>query len=85
MSTVILTTTEKHEGQKLEIWVLYTSDDNTVESIYAVFIDSPVGMIPVGDLFISIPEMEVALNKIVDRTDWREVYREMQEDKKEAA
>jgi hypothetical protein len=83
--SVILTTTEQHEGQKLEIWVAYTPKDNTVESINAVFIDSPVGPVAVGDLFMNIPEMDVAINKIIDRTDWREIYREQQADMQAAA
>lgn len=74
---VILSTTEKHEDQTMEIFVKYDKDENVVLEIKSVFIDSPVGMIPVGSLLMSIPEMDVAINKIIDRTDWREKYQDM--------
>jgi len=82
---IILSTIEKHEDQKLEIFVKYDKDENEVLEIKSVFIDSPVGMIPVGCLLLSIPEMDVAINKIVDRTDWREIYRQMCEEMNVAA
>jgi hypothetical protein len=83
--SLILSTTEKHEDQKLEIFVKYDKDENEVLEIKSVFIDSPVGMIPVGCLFMSIPEMDVAINKIIDRTDWHDIYRQMCVEMEEAA
>lgn len=82
---LILSTTEQHEGQKMEIFVKYDKDENVVLEIKSVFIDSPLGMIPVGCLLMSIPEMDVAINKIVDRVDWREKYRELCSEMEEAA
>jgi hypothetical protein len=82
---LILSTTEKHEGQSMEIFVKYDKDENIVLEIKSVFIDSPVGMIPVGCLLMSIPEMDVAINKIVERVDWREIYRQMCVEMEEAA
>lgn len=82
---IILSSTEQHENQKLEIFVKYNKEENVVLEIKSVFIDSPVGMIPVGNLLMSIPEMDVALNKIIDRVDWREVYRSMATDMQDAA
>lgn len=82
---VLLTITEQHEGQKIEIDVIYNPNDNTVEEILSVQIDTPVGMVSVSDLFMNIPEMDVAINKIVDRTDLREIYRQQQPDMQDAA
>lgn len=82
---VILTHTEQHNGQKMEITVIYTPDDNTVEEVLTVTIDTPVGMISVSDLFVNVAELEVAVNKIVDRVDWREILRQQQPDMQDAA
>lgn len=82
---LILSTTEQHNNQKIEIFVKWDREQNIVLEIKSVFIDSPVGMIPVGCLFTNIPELDVALNKIIDRTDWREIYRLMQVDMQDAA
>lgn len=76
---LILSHTEEHNGQKLEIFVKYSTEQNTVLEIKSVFVSSPLRMIPVGSLMISIPELEVALNKIIDRVDWQEKAREMKE------
>lgn len=85
MST-ILTHTEEHAGQKMEITVIYTEKDNTVEEIMSVTIDTPVGMISVSDLFLlGVAELEVAIDKIVSRVDWREIYRQLQPDMQDAA
>lgn len=65
-------TTDRHE---LEIFVKYDPRDNTVEEIKSINIKHNGRTIPVGSLFIGIPELEVAVNKIVDRIDWREIYR----------
>jgi len=73
--SIILTHTEQHAGQKMEITVIYTPLDNIVEEIMSVQIDTPVGMISVSDLFMNVAELEVAVNKIVDRVDWREIYK----------
>lgn len=82
---VILTHTEQHNGQKMEITVIYTPKDNTVEKVFDVQIDTPVGPISVSDLFIEVAELDVAINKIVDRVDWREIYRQEQPDMQDAA
>lgn len=82
---LILSTTEQHKDQKMEIFVKWDREQNIVLEIKSVFIDSPIGMIPVGCLFTNIPELDVALNKIIDRIDWREVFRQMQVDYEEAA
>jgi hypothetical protein len=84
--SVILTHTEQHAGQKMEITVVYDPKDNTVEEILSVQIDTPVGMISVSDLFlIGVSELCVAINKIVDRVDWHEIYRQEQRDMQDAA
>lgn len=83
--SVILTHTEEHAGQKIEITVIYTPTDNTVEEILSVAIDTPVGMVSVSDLFMNVAELEVAINKIVDRVDWREICRLQQPDMQDAA
>lgn len=82
---LILSTIEQHEDQRIEIFVKYDTKENEVLEIKSVFINSPVGMIPVGCLLMSIPEFDVAINKIIERTDWREIYRQMQVDMEEAA
>lgn len=81
---LILSTTITHESQSMEIFVKYDTEQNIVMEIKSVFISSPLGMISVGNLFINTPELDIAINKIIDRTDWREIYREMQEGKKAA-
>jgi len=83
--SIILTHVEEYNNQKMEITVVYSSKDNVVEEIFTVGIDTPVGMISVSDLFVNIPEMDVAINKIIDRVDWREIYRQQQPDMKDAA
>jgi len=83
--SIILTHVEEYNNQKMEITVVYSSKDNVVEEICTVGIDTPVGMISVSDLFVNIPEMDVAINKIIDRVDWREIYRQQQPDMKDAA
>lgn len=69
----LLSTTITHKDQTLEIFVKYNADDNTVEEIKSVFLNSHGMKIPVGDLFINTPELDVAINKIIDRIDWREI------------
>jgi hypothetical protein len=83
--SVILTHTEEHEGKKMEITGIYTPKDNTVEEIMSVQIDTPVGMISVTDLFVNVAELDVAVNKIIDRVDRREIYRQEQPDMQDAA
>lgn len=84
--SVILAHTEEHEGQKLEITVFYDPKDNTVEGVMSVQIDTPVGMISVSDLFLlGVAELEVAIDKIIARVDWREILRQEQPDMQDAA
>lgn len=82
---LILSTIERYKDQKIEIFVKWDKEENIVLEIKSVFIDSPVGMIPVGCLFTNIPELDVALNKIIERTDWRDIYRQFQLEMEEAA
>jgi hypothetical protein len=84
--SVILTHSEQHEDQKLEITVVYTPKDNTVEEVLSVQIDTPVGMISVSDLFLlGVAELCVAIDKIISRVDWHEIYRQEQPDMQDAA
>lgn len=78
---VILTTAEQHAGQELKIYVKYDAKENVVLEIKSVFI----GVLAVGSLLTNIPEMDVALNKIIDRVDWREIFRNQQQSMQDAA
>jgi hypothetical protein len=69
----------------MEITVVYDPKDNTVDEVLSVQIDTPVGMISVSDLFlIGVSELCVAINKIVDRVDWHEIYQKDEGDNETA-
>jgi hypothetical protein len=80
--SVILTHISEICGQELEIVVNFNIKEFEVEDIREVYVTgSPLNQLgqstlPVWSLFKEIPEMEVAIDKIVQRVDWRELYAE---------
>jgi hypothetical protein len=74
MSVILSTTVDHHNGQSLEIFVKYCSTSNVVLEIKSVFLNTHGMKLPVGDMFINVPELDVAINKIIDRVDWLEIY-----------
>lgn len=72
---VILSKYLTHEKQALHLFVKYDVGTNTVEEIKSIFLLTYGKSIPVGDLLMAF--FEPGINKIIDETDWREVYRSM--------
>lgn len=71
----LLTHIESFNGQELEISVIFDIKNNEVEKIFDISVKYMGLTIPVGDLFIShISEMDVAIDKIISRVDWMEIY-----------
>jgi hypothetical protein len=75
----ILKTTKHHEGQEIEIFVSYDPKENTVDSIKSINLKTHGRSFPIGNFMMHIDEFEQAINKIIDNTDWREIYRSMGE------
>lgn len=73
----ILKTTKHHEGQEIEIFVKYDPKENTVKDIKSINLKTHGRSFPIGNLMMHIDEFEQAINKIIDNTDWREIYREL--------
>ena len=73
---IVLTYSEKIDGQSIEIAVEYDVKNFEVEGIDAVYVIAGCVCVDVWPIFSQIPEMDVAINKIVDRVDWRELYTE---------
>lgn len=67
----------KYENQALELVVKYDVDTNTVDEVKSIWLIAFGKQIPVGNLMMKF--FEPAINKIIDETDWREVYRQMGE------
>jgi len=76
----ILRTTRHHEGQEIEIFVKYDQRENVVREIKSINLKTHGHTYPIGKFMFAIYQFEEAINKIVDATDWREIYREMTSD-----
>lgn len=61
----------------LTIYVAYSAKNNTVDSIRSIWIQEVGREIDVTDIIMKC--FEADLNKIVDDTDWREIYRSQKE------
>jgi hypothetical protein len=70
---MLLTKSIKHKGQILEISVYYTPLTNTVTEIKSIWVHSLGKKLPASDILMHLFEPEI--NKIIDATDWREIYR----------
>jgi hypothetical protein len=70
---MLLTHSINHGGQILEISVYYTPSTNTVREIKSIWIHSMGKKLPAGEILMHLFETEI--NKIIDKTDWREIYR----------
>lgn len=75
---IILRKELKHDNQALELVVKYDVDTNTVDEVKSIWLITYGKQIPVGNLMMSF--FEPTINKIIDETDWREIYRGMGED-----
>jgi hypothetical protein len=60
------------DDQALVIWVAYDVKTNVVTSIKSIQLINNGHMLPVGNLLMKF--FEPAINKIIDETDWREMY-----------
>jgi hypothetical protein len=68
-----------NEGQSLEIFVTYDPETNTVTDIQSVWLENAKGLIfEAGDILIHL--FDEAINKIIDKTDWRGMYREIEDE-----
>jgi hypothetical protein len=70
---MLLTHPITHNGQILEISVYYTPLTNTVTEIKSIWVHSMGKKLPVSEIMMHLFETEI--NKIVDKTDWRMIYR----------
>jgi hypothetical protein len=70
---MLLTRSITHKGQMLEISVYYTPLTNTVTEIKSIWAISYGRKLPVAEILMHLFEPEI--NKIIDETDWREIYR----------
>jgi len=72
----MLTYTEKFNDASLNITVIYDAKNNDIEQVMTVTISKMGIEISVSDLFMDeggISEMDVAVDKIISRVDWREL------------
>lgn len=67
----------KVEDQYLSIYVAYSIKEEKVESIRSVFIQEVGREIDITGVAMKL--FEADLNKIIDETDWRELYRSKKE------
>lgn len=74
--SVILSTSQYHNGQEMEIYVKYDPSTNTAGEIKNIRFKTHGHQYPVGDFMVAIPEFEEAVSKIIDKTNWRELYRD---------
>lgn len=79
--SVILSKSLTHQNQSFELVVNYDPKTNTVGDIKSIWLITHGKQIPIGNLMMQF--FEPAVNKIIDETDWREVYRAMGEDEGE--
>lgn len=70
---MLLTHSTTHNGQALEISVYYNPLTNNVIEIKSIWVHAFGKKLPAGDILMKLFEPEI--NKIVDKTDWREIYR----------
>jgi hypothetical protein len=70
---MLLTHSITHNGQIFEISVYYTPLTNTVTEIKSIWVHSMGKKLPGSEIMMHLFEPEI--NKIVEKTDWRELYR----------
>lgn len=70
---ILLTKELKLENQAIELVVKYDVKTNTVDEVKSIWLITFGKQIPVGNLMMKF--FEPAINKIIDETDWREIYR----------
>lgn len=81
--SLILSKSLTYGSQSFEIMVNYNVETNTVEDIKSIWLITHGKQWPVGNLMMKF--FEPAINKIIDETDWQEVYREMREGDQEVS
>jgi hypothetical protein len=69
---MLLTRSITHKGQSIEISVYYTPLTNTVTEIKSIWILSYGKRLPASEILMHLFEPQI--NKIIDDTDWREIY-----------
>lgn len=76
----LLRTARHHEGQEIEIFVKYDHRNNEVREIESVNLKTHGHTYPIGNFCFGIHQLGDAINAIVDDTDWREIYRNTDDD-----
>lgn len=74
-STLVLNKSWEHNNQKLEIFVVYSPSTNTVTEINSIWLHTMGLGFEAGDILFKLFESEI--NKMIDETDWRYVYRDL--------
>lgn len=74
MANVILDKTLSKGNQSFELRVWYNPQTNEVTEIKSIWLLTHGKRLPVSDLIMAF--FEDAINKIIDETDWRKVYRD---------
>jgi hypothetical protein len=69
---MLLTRSITHKGQILEISVYYAPLTNTVTEIKSIWVLSYGKRLPASEILMHLFEPQI--NKIIDETDWREIY-----------
>ena len=73
MANVTLDTTLTKDGQSFQLFVEYDPNTNTVPCIKKIHLLIKYLEIDAGDILMEL--FEDKINKIIDETDWREIYR----------
>lgn len=76
--SVILSKTFAKGLQAFELFVKYDPKENVVTEVKSIFLKSHGMQLPVGSLLMAF--LESGINKLIDETDWREVYQQCKHD-----
>jgi hypothetical protein len=75
MPEILFYATPAHEGQSLEIYVMYDPEKKEVTHYSGVYIKTKHAVMNISDLiFICLPELSQGISKIVDRVNWQSIY-----------
>lgn len=74
--SITLTHFEPFGNHTLEITVKYDKSERIVLDVVSIFVDFDEIRTDLLSSFISVSEFDVAVNKIIDRVDWAELYAE---------
>ena len=67
--------TPEHNGQSLEIHVIYNTEKKEVTGITGVYVRTPHMVMNISELSINIvTEIGEAISKIIARVGWQDIY-----------